>query len=238
MEDVTMFSKKSTEKEKVNGRKMVVFKHVELVNGYYQDKATLMNSNYSATIEDVLLDNILTGEKAPDHYIEYIYSHGLKECFMALMQNLSAGINFKAADQNSYALIKLATNILSRPFSSSIDSEHSDYYNGHFPSNCQQVAKILEHETKDKELSFEKKMELEDNLLLLRNSTKDGVDFVPYNYFSLVLKNWTILGNNTFTFRMLFDVVALSDKALWDKPEYRINAIECIKDVTKDWDVF
>lgn len=236
--EIEMFTKKQVETEKSNGRKMVVFKHVELLNGYYQDTAALTDSNYSATIEDVLLKNILTGNAATDYYIENIYKFGLKECFIALMQNLSAGINFKASEQNSYPLIKLATNILSRPFSSSIDPEYSHYYDGHFPSNCKQVAKILEHEAENRELSFEEKMELEDNLALLNNTTKDGVDFVPYNYFSLVLKNWTALGNNSFTFRMLFDVVALSDNALWDKPEHRINAIECIKDVTKSWDIY
>ena len=40
--EIEMFTKKQVETEKSNGRKMVVFKHVELLNGYYQDTAALM----------------------------------------------------------------------------------------------------------------------------------------------------------------------------------------------------
>lgn len=233
-----MFAKKITEPEKSNGRKMVVFKQVELLNGYYQDKAVLSDTNFSAAIEDVLLKNILTGNAATDYYIGYVYKSGLKACYMALMQNLSAGINFRASEKNAYPLIKLAANILARPYSSSIDQTYSHYYDGHFPSNCIQVARLLEHVAENKELSFEEEMELKDNIVLLNNTTKNGVEFIPYNYFSLVLRNWEILGDNTFTFRMLFDVVALSDTDMWEKPDNRIKAVDIIKEVTAKWDIY
>lgn len=233
-----MFMKQEKNADKNTNRKNVVFKNIELISGYYQDKATLTDSNFSATIEELLLQNILTGNPASDYYTELIYKQGLKETFIALMQNLSAGINFEASEQNAYPLIKFGMNVVSRPFSASIDEAYSHYYDEHFPSNCKQVARILEHHTSQKELTFDEKMLLEDNLNLLKNSTKDGVTFVPYNYFSLVLKNWEALGNNTFTFRMLFDVVALSDNELWDKPEHRLQAIECIKEVTSSWSIY
>lgn len=233
-----MFMKQDKNTDKNPNRKNVVFKNIELISGYYQDKAILTDSNFSATIEEILIKNILTGNPASDYYIEFIYKQGLKETFIALMQNLSAGINFKASEQNAYPLIKLGMNIVSSPFSSCIDKEYSDLYDGHFPSNCKQVAKTLEYHASQKELTFDEKMLLEYDLTLLKNSTKDGVAFIPYNYFSLVLKNWEALGDNTFTFRMLFDVVALSDSNLWDKPKHRLQAIECIKEVTSSWSMY
>lgn len=228
--------KKETPKD--NNKKLITFKRMELVNGYFQDKASLADTSYSSVIEDVLMSKILTGNKATDHYIESIYKFGLKETYIALMQNLSAGINFKASQTNSFALVQLAMNILSRPFSSSIDPAYKHLYDEHFPSNCKQVALKLEHETSKKELSFDEERQLEDNLALLKFSTKDGVAFVPYNWFELVLTNWEILGNYSFTFRMLFDCIALSDPDLWEKPEHRMNAIDCIKDVTASWSIY
>lgn len=228
--------RKNNDTEKNTNKKLITFKNIDLINGIVQDRATLSDTSYSAIIEDILLKEFLPESKASVYYIEMIYKYGLKETFIALMQNLSAGINFEASQTNSYALVKLAMNIVSRPFSSSIDQTHKDLLLGHFPSNCEAVKQKIEHESSKKKLSFDEEQRLRDTLALL--SLRDPQDFVPYNYFELVLANWEILGNYTFTFRMLYDVVALSDPALWDRPEHRLNAIDCIADVTSTWDIY
>ena len=81
-------------------------------------------------------------------------------------------------------------------------------------------------------------MAFEDDVLLLTQTENGACDFVPYNYFRLILARWEILGNFTYTFRMLMDVVALSEERLWDSAKYRLQAIEVIKTVTESWDVY
>lgn len=37
---------------------------------------------------------------------------------------------------------------------------------------------------------------------------------------------------------MLKDVVTLSEERLWDSADYRLQAIEIIKEVTEKWDIY
>jgi len=215
---------------------LISFKNIDLIYGIVQDKAALYNSTHSSIIEDVLLKEFMPDSKAATHYVKMIYERGLKETFIALMQNLSAGVNLEASQSNAYELVRFAMNVVSRPFSASIDPAYKDLLAGHFPSNCEVLRDKIEYEASKRDVSFESDLRLKGDIMLL--SLKGEPDFVPYNYFELVLAHWDILGNFTYTFRLLYDVVALSDPILWDRPEHRLAAIDCITKVTSLWDIY
>lgn len=219
-------------------KKLLTFKKNDLINGFYKDKAILEDTSYSAAVESVLIKEIMTGNKVNDEYIESIYRQGVKETLANIYSNLAAGINGRATHNDAYELVWLSMRMVSHPFSNGIDPVYAYLYESHFPSNCYQVAEKLKYETGKKELEFDESLQLRDNLLLLENSTKDGVDFVPYNYFNLVITHWEYLNDFTYTYRMLYDVVALSDEMLWESPKNRIDTIECLKKVTANWKTY
>lgn len=229
----TMKRKKEPEK---NNKKLITFKNLEFINGIIQDFASMEDKTFSAVVEDILLREILPNEEAPKYYIQKIYKDGLKETFISLMQNLSAGLNFDASEDNAYELVNLGMKIVSSPFNVEIDSAYKDLLNGHFKKNCNEVKLKLEHEKNENPLTFDEKRRLKDDIALLEY--REPFSFVAYNYFELVLSNWAVLGNYSYTFRLLFDVVALSDPELWNSAEYRLNAVECIKKVTATWKMY
>lgn len=223
------------------GKKIITLQNPEIIDGYIKDLAAINDSSDSAIIEDLLLGHILSKSDVASYYIRMLYSQNLKKTYMGLMQDLSAGIRFKAAHTNAYELIRLGMNVLDRPFTSNIEAEYEYLRDEHFVSNCCAVRKKLEYEKENLIDSFNSSMRLQDDIELLKQSEKKGdngemiVTFVPYNYFLIVLNYWSVLSDYTFTYRLLFDVVAMSENRLWTNPEDRVNARNIIDKVCGEW---
>ena len=116
-----------------------------------------------------------------------------------------------------------------------IDPEYKDEMI-YLKSSCDSVFRKLEHEMQNRELSFDQREMLANAKILLECDFKHEIDFRPQHFFRVVLSRWDILGNYTYTFRMLYAVVALSNPILWDHPVYRLKARDIIAEVCKDWD--
>ena len=228
----------TNESQNQKNKKLISLVNFDLIEGYTKDMAEITQTNVSTVIENILLDRILSKSNTSNYYIKEIYDNGLKEAFIALMQTLSAGIQGMASHDNAEEIVKLGMSVVNRPFSAGMDEKYQNLSEHHFPSNCRCVREKIEHETEEEKLEFDEKMAYEDDIMLLSQTENKACDFVPYNYFRLVLARWDILGNYTYTFRMLMDVVALSEERLWDSAEYRLQAIEIIKKVTEKWDVY
>lgn len=228
----------TNESQNQKNKKLISLVNFDLIEGYTKDMAEITQTNVSTVIENILLDRILSKSNTSNYYIKEIYDNGLKEAFIALMQTLSAGIQGMASHDNAEEIVKLGMSVVNRPFSAGMDEKYQNLSEHHFPSNCRCVREKIEHETEEEKLEFDEKMAYEDDIMLLSQTENKACDFVPYNYFRLVLARWDILGNYTYTFRMLMDVVALSEERLWDSAEYRLQAIEIIKKVTETWDVY
>ena len=227
--------RRQTEDSNVS-RKIITLKNFELVDGYVKDTAYVMQSNDSAVIEKILLDKILPVSSVPAYYVRSIYTFGLKRTYMILMDVLSAGLDLKAAYDNAYDLVEFGMNvILQQPFTAGIDPEYKDEMI-YLKSSCDSVFRKLEHEMQNRELSFDQREMLANAKILLECDFKHEIDFRPQHFFRVVLSRWDILGNYTYTFRMLYAVVALSNPILWDHPVYRLKARDIIAEVCKDWD--
>lgn len=228
----------TNESQNQKNKKLISLVNFDIIEGFTKDMAETTQTNASTVIENIILDRILSKSKTSNYYIKEIYDKGLKETFISLMQDLSAGIQGMASHDNAEELVKLGMSIVNRPFSAGMDEKYKELSEHHFPSNCRCVREKIEHETAEEKLEFDEKMAYEDDIMLLSQTENKACDFVPYNYFRLVLARWDILRNYTYTFRMLMDVVALSEEKLWDSAEYRLQAIEIIKKVTEMWDVY
>ena len=228
----------TNESQNQKNKKLISLVNFDLIEGYTKDMAEITQTNVSTVIENILLDRILSKSNTSNYYIKEIYDNGLKEAFIALMQTLSAGIQGMASHDNAEEIVKLGMSVVNRPFSAGMDEKYQNLSEHHFPSNCRCVRENIENDTEEEKLEFDEKMAYEDDIMLLSQTENKACDFVPYNYFRLVLARWDILGNYTYTFRMLMDVVALSEERLWDSAEYRLQAIEIIKKVTETWDVY
>lgn len=227
----------TNESQNQKNKKLISLVNFELIEGFTKDMAETTQTNASTVIENIILDRILSKSKTSNYYIKEIYDKGLKETFISLMQDLSAGIQGMASHDNAEEIVKLGMSVVNRPFSAGMDEKYQNLSEHHFPSNCRCVREKIEHETEEEKLEFDEKMAYEDDIMLLSQTENKACDFVPYNYFRLVLARWDVLGNYTYTFRMLYDVVALSEERLWNSAEYRLQAIEIIKKVTEKWDV-
>lgn len=228
----------NNEPQNQKNKKLITLVNYDLIEGFTKDMAEITQTNVSTTIENMLLDQILLKSDTPDYYIKLIYTDGLKETYIALFQALSAGIQGMASHDNAYEIVKLGMNIVNRPFSCGMDEKYKELSEHHFPSNCRCVREKMEHDIEKEQLDFNDSMAFEDDVLLLTQTENGACDFVPYNYFRLVLARWETLGNFTYTFRMLMDVVSLSEERLWNSAKYRLQAIEVIKTITKSWDIY
>lgn len=222
-------------------RKIITLKNFDLIDGFVKDTAEAQDSNDSAVIEGILLEHIMPTSQmslASTYYVNQIYTNGLKETVILLLQNLAAETQKPESYDKAFPLITLIMGILNRPFGSEVDEQYKHLLKDHFPSNCKAVSEKLEYETKDMQLTFDEKQRLEDDLMLLSLTKQDAVDFVPYNYLRLVVNNWEVLKKNSFTYRMLFDVVALSDPMFWNRAEHRLKAREVIIEVCRTWEIY
>lgn len=219
-------------------RKMITIKNVEVVDGYVKDLAYVAESSDSAIIEAIILDKVLPDSDAGKFYVKSIYTNGLKKTFAAIMQTLAAGVDFQAAYPNGEELIRFAMKIFSFPAERGFDSENIKLLDGYFMGCCTRVCEKIKYETERLELSFDQKQIVEDDILLLSHKITDEADFVPYNFFRLVLTHWDILGNYTYTYRMLYAVSVLSLPMQWEKPEYRLEAREIIAETCREWEFY
>lgn len=226
--------KRKAEKGPVN-RKIITLKNFEIVDGYIKDRAVRDDSNDSAVIESILLNQILPPSAIASYYISMIYRDGLKQTVMTLMQDLSAGIQWKAAHDNALPLVRMVMEMVQKSYIA-VDEDFAYLMEEHLPSNCRAIVEKLNHESEKNELNFNIKQLLKDDEMLLSMTDGKSVDFVPYNYFRLVVSWWDWLGDYTFTFRLLYDVVALTEKGIWDTAEYRLRARDIIGEVCSKWD--
>ena len=216
-------------------RKIITLKNFDLIDGYVKDMAYLQDSNDSAIIEKILLNNIFSDSADAAFYIKKIYSLGLKNALLAFIHNLSVEVQLKSdyeedpAHLKTLELLLLIRNVLNDPMPMEVDPEFADLLNGSLISNSESVLRKIENVLEGRELSFNDKEQLQDERKLLSATNLDPEKFYPCSYMRVLLNKWALLGDYTFAYRLLYDIVALSLPGFWVYPEHRIRAIEVIK---------
>lgn len=221
----------SIESSVPKNKKLVSFSHAnyETLISIIRDEAYLNDTSESAVIENALVKAFFPANKNIKWYIDCIYSDGLKATFSRLFAGLAAGTDFKAAHDNALPLVKFAMDS-SHMAMHGLTGKEGPYV--HFQSQCGSIYRILEHKRNPDTISFEAREELEFFGLLIKQLPEN---FVPINYYNVILANWDILGNSTFTFRLLMDLVELTEGAWKDTPERRAEARKIITEVVGEW---
>lgn len=211
-------------------RKIITLKNFDIIDGYIKDRAVKDDSNDSAVIENILLKQILPDSEIASYYISMIYCNGLKQTVMTLMQDLTVDVQWEGAHDVAFLLVRMAMEMVQESYVA-IDDEFAYLMEEDLPSNCRAIIEKLNHESEKNELNFNEKQLLKDDEALLSMTDGKTVDFVPYKYFRLVVSWWKWLGDYAFTFRLLYDVVALTERSIWDTAEYRLRARDIISEV-------
>lgn len=219
-------------------RKIITLKNYQLVDGYVKDKAYVDETNDSAVVESILLEHILPNEPASTYYVREIYIKGLKETMIDILAYFD--INRKPLEDcdRAFLLIRFLLQIFDNRRGVGYDDAYQYLLNTQFPTNCKLVAEKMKYEMSERSLDFDEKQALEDELLFLSLSQQNAIDFIPYNYLTLVVNNWEMLKGNKFVYRLISNVVALSMVEFWDYAEHRLKAIDVITEVCKTWTLY
>ncbi len=201
----------------------------EMLNGIIQDEAALINVSDSNIVEQALLDRYLVDNDRVRYYTKKIYTDGLKNTFLSLFQELAAGIGFNASHDNALPLVDFARECSSFAYHGLTGNEPMFR---HFQSQCESVFLLLKDKLEAKNMTIEEQRELKEIELLI---SLLPTDFVPYNYYNLVVTNWDTLGNSSFTFRMLCGLTELTTGAWRETPENRAEARKIISEVVSAW---
>lgn len=224
----------SPNKKTSDNKKLITLKNKEIIDVIIEDMAKAGKSTSSAVIEQIILRDLFGESKESEKYIRYIYSEGLKNTFIYLMQELAAGSGWQASHPNAKRLVEFMLDVLSlqRPKRGQEFKDEQMYE--HLLSNCTMLVEKLKLDYNDKELFALDKFVYDSDIHFLNNLK--FADYVPYNFIHLILKYWDSLGNYTFSYRVLYDIVEMSDEKTWETSQNRVLAAECIKNVVKEWD--
>lgn len=199
------------------------------LNGIVQDLAHIQSTSDSNIIEKTLVDAYLPSDELSRNCIRSIYTNGLKVTFVQLFEHLAAGIDFRAAHDNALPLVKFAMEMSHRAMHG-LTGEEVVYR--HFVSQCGSIARIIRHHYESGQLTFMKKEEINYVETLISQLPSN---FVPTNYYNIIINNWEAVGNSTFTFRLLCDLVDLTVGAWNETPERREKARKIIAEVVGEW---
>lgn len=216
-------------------RKIITLKNFQVIDGYVKDMAYVQESNDSAVIENILLEHILPEETVSANYVKKVYTIGLKEAVLDLLNYLDGKKELIDEGNRTSLLVNLLLQIFDNRYGVGYDEAYSYLLKEKFPANCKMVADKMKYEMQARTLSFNERQMLEDDLALLELTQRNSVDFIPYNYMSLVVNNWEILNDNKFVYRMISNVVALSMEDYWNRADLRLKAISVIAEMCKNW---
>lgn len=161
-------------------------------------------------------------------YIHSIYSEGLQFTVAQIFRECAAGINFHAAHSNCYALVELAARSSGCTKTTLIND---DYMSQRIRRNAMTIFTIAKGSNLTQTSATIKADELTEFAF---NFEQIPFEFNPAYYFEFILKNWDTLKDSTYTYRLLYDLVALS--AEWDDgPIDRMEACDMIKSIVGNW---
>jgi hypothetical protein len=232
---MTLKKQKVQEVVQTPNKKLVSFKNYAVLGGLIQDHATVEKNSESAIIENILSNALLSPSDRTTDLISMVYddNYKLKGTVAYLLSELSACIGYNKSYTNALPLIELCLQFTNRPFCSGINLSLRNKW-GYFQDTAKLLLQKLEYAYQDSTILEEKQRLAEYKLLF----SLPHEDFVPFNYFSLVLNEWDILGTSTYTYRFLYTVLELTSpecNAWEDTAQNRLALCKVIRDITPTW---
>ena len=105
----------------------------------------------------------------------------------------------------------------------------------HCTSQIDTIINILERIAKEKDTpNYNILHEIKFAKILLKDLEEHPSQIKLSNFYSILINNWEYLKDSTFTYRLLRDLTIL-EKGWCNNHETRIELLQIIKDVTKEW---
>lgn len=232
---MTLKKPKAQEVVQAPNKKLVSFKNYAVLGGLIQDLATIEKTNDSVVIESILTKALLSPSDQTTDLISMVYNEdfALKGTIAYLLSELSAHVGIDKSYSNALPLIELCLQFTNRPFCHGT-TPTADKRWGYFQDTARLILEKLKHAyQEDNTLETIHKLKEYEILFSLPQE-----DFVPFNFFSLVLNEWDILGTSTYTYRLLYAVVELTSlecNAWENNAQNRLALTKVIKDITPKW---
>lgn len=232
---MTLKKQKTQEVVQTPNKKLVSFKNYAVLGGLIQDHAIIEKTTDSAIIENILSKELLSTSDRTTELISMVYdeNYRLKGTVAYLLSELSAHIGIDKSYTNALPLIELCLQYTNRPFCRGINPTTANRW-GYFQDTARLILEKLKHAYQAKP-TLETSHKIKEYEILFSLPQED---FVPFNFFSLVLNEWDILGTSTYTYRLLYAVVELTSlecNAWEDSAQNRLALCKVIKDITPKW---
>ena len=218
------------------------------------DAAELRDCTVSSVIEETLVEAFIPSDPHASYYASKVLfgtvidldgkarKYGIREALEDVFAEESAGISFKARHDNNFELVSFAKGIL-RENRAVVDKSLRNNHNpGENPLphmlNCwDSVCSMLEAEVQKRQaknlLASDYGVAAE-SARRFEHAMKEDPGFQLFNALGLLLENWDVLGNYTYTFRFLSSAIACSTD--WnDSPAERIRFANVCQSVMSEW---
>lgn len=215
-------------------KKMIIFSSQnikDVIENYTCDEAKLEKRSISSIIENHILNDILPTNRSARAFVESMYGEyqwSVEKCLEAIFSYLSAGIDGKAKHDNCMPIVEYARHIaVSKNYR--IEPKKKEIH--HFRSSFESVIEKLEYDNKNVKWAKDFYKECEDEYYANQAT----------HIFNIILENWESLGNFTYSYRMLADIMAMQDAEAkkYHTPscdeEDRLELAKILKEVSKDW---
>ena len=192
----------------------------------------------SAILEDLVEQALLPENETAKKICKQLYSSEINnvKALGAVFDIYAAGLGgFEARYTNGFELVEFFhSNLVMATYPT--DEQHKGDRK-HFLANFKEIVAKIEHDkTSDDEDSLNTaespvkyaKFELEE-------ATNEPDFFKPINFTQLLKNHWDILGNYTYTYRALVAMCNLLQEQIGDYAEERIELVEIIRKVSKEW---
>lgn len=214
-----------------NLKKMIIFSTQNIrsvIEGFAADEAVIEKRSASSIIENHILNDILPENKDASYFCRSMYDEAawsVSECLKNIFSYMAAGVNWKAKHKNGFEIVNFAYKLACQR-NYRISSDKKEIY--HFRSAFDAVNVVIQEKCDDTTM---KKWSSE----LLKSCQAEEVDLESGMIILLIINNWHILGDYTYTYRMLTDIFAMA-KDEKSTAEDRIELVNILKDVSKEWD--
>lgn len=199
----------------------------------YQEK-----KSFSATLEDIVKEALLPDNDNAAFICKQIYS-GYATTLEALENIYSvyaAGTNFHARWNNGLELVKFFKKII-RKMTFTVNKKNEglrSFFCSNFLQTINYMKQLLNDEHSTTQHVYESQIELALNVL--ETAKNEPEDFNSEYLLDIIIFNWEILGNNTYTFRTLCSLCRLLKLSETDTQDDKLELISLIKKMSLSWD--
>ena len=211
-------------------KKLVSFKNFDLINENIQDKAIQNKTTFSDELEKIVLKEILTDNPVTNDLIGDIYNTGLKDTIIKICHELYLNPFLP----NDDVLIKYLLKMFNQY--KYINKENDEKMIKKLNFSCILLKKkINDYYSNGENIEFDEKIRLEDTNKTMESLFDDINHINLWDIIYVINKNIDFLESWDYIYKILKEIVELSSDNLWEGPEKRLNGIEMIKKLTKEW---